>query len=185
MSETPLPTRHWSRVEYDRAVAAGVFGPEARIELVDGALLAMTPQGSRHATAVRLVEDALRRVFGAGHDVRAQLPLALDDCSEPEPDIAVVEGHARDYRDAHPTGAALIVEVADDSLARDRTVKQRLYARCGISEYWILALRPARLEIYRDPGADGYHALTVRGSGATVSPLARPAARVAIDDLLP
>ena len=68
---------------------------------------------------------------------------------------------------------------------RDRTVKQRLYARCGISEYWILALPPARLEIYRDPGADGYHALAVRGSGATVSPLARPAARVAIDDLLP
>ena len=141
-------TRHYrlSRTEYDRAVEAGVFEPDARLELVDGDLLAMTPQGSRHATGVDLVAGSLRHAFRTGFHVRMQLPLAIDDYSEPEPDVAVVTGQIRNYRDAHPTSSLLVVEVSDDSLRHDRTVKQRLYARCGIPEYWILALPDARLE---------------------------------------
>ena len=114
-----------------------------------------------------------------------QLPVAIDDYSEPEPDVAVVTGEIRDYRDAHPTSPLLVVEVSDDSLRHDRTVKQRLYARCGIPEYWILALPDARLEVYRDPAQDGYRTVTIHGAGDTVAPLARPEARIAVDDLLP
>ncbi len=68
------------------------------------------------ATAIRLVEDVLRRIYGSGFDVRVQLPAALDSSSEPEPDVAVVEGGPRDYRDAHPTTALLMVEVSDTSV---------------------------------------------------------------------
>ena len=185
MQETTTHHYRLSRTEYDRAVEAGVFEPDARLELVDGDLLAMTPQGSRHATGVDLVADSLRHAFGAGFHVRMQLPLAIDDYSEPEPDVAVVTGGIRDYREAHPNTALLVVEVSDDSLRRDRTVKQRLYARCGIPEYWLLALPEARLEVYRNPSADGYRTVTIHGPGDTVAPLARPEARVAVDDLLP
>ena len=180
-------THHYrlSRTEFDRAVEAGVFDPDARLELVDGDLLAMTPQGSRHATGVDLVVDSLRHAFHTGFHVRMQLPLAIDDYSEPEPDVAVVTGGIRDYREAHPTTALLVVEVSDDSLRRDRTVKQRLYARCGIPEYWILALPDARLEVYRDPAADGYRTVTIHRTGESIAPLARPEARIAVDDLLP
>ena len=180
-------THHYrlSRNEYDRAVEAGVFEPDSKLELVDGDLLAMTPQGSRHATGVDLVADSLRHAFRTGFHVRMQLPLAIDDYSEPEPDVAVVKGQIRNYRDAHPTSSLLVVEVSDDSLRHDRTVKQRLYARCGIPEYWILALPDARLEVYCDPAQDGYRTVTIHGAGDTVAPLARPEARVAVDDLLP
>ena len=180
-------THHYrlSRNEYDRAVEAGVFEPDSKLELVDGDLLAMTPQGSRHATGVDLVADSLRHAFRTGFHVRMQLPLAIDDYSEPEPDVAVVTGEIRDYRDAHPTSPLLVVEVSDDSLRHDRTVKQRLYARCGIPEYWILALPDARLEVYRDPAQDGYRTVTIHGAGDTLAPLARPEARIAVDDLLP
>ena len=174
-----------SRTEYDRAVEAGVFELDAKLELVDGDLLAMTPQGSRHATGVDLAADSLRHAFGAGFHVRMQLPLAIDDYSEPEPDVAVVTGGIRDYREAHPTTALLIVDVSDDSLRRDRTVKKRLYARCGIPEYWILALPDARLEVHRDPAADGYRTVSIHRTGETVAPLARPAATIAVTDLLP
>ena len=88
-----------SRAEYDRAVEAGVFEPEARLELIDGDLHAVTPQGSRHATGVVLVTEALRPAFGPGFHIRTQLPLAADDYSEPEPDVAVVTGTMRDYRE--------------------------------------------------------------------------------------
>src|SRR5262245_24175981 len=103
-------------------IDARVFAPGDRVGLVDGGIGTMTPQNSGHATAVSLVEIALRRAFATAAYVRAQLPLALDPDSEPEPDIAVVAGSPRDYRDAHPSSALLVVEVADASLVFDRTI---------------------------------------------------------------
>ena len=185
VSDPAAETYRWSRGVYDRAVEAGVFGPGDRIELIEGELVMMTPHGSRHATAIRLVSRALTRVFGEDCIVQCQLPLAIADDSEPEPDLAVVEGQIADYRDAHPSAALLAVEVADDSLRRDRTVKRRIYARCGIQEYWIVALPDAALEVYRDPSGDDYRDVTVLRSGKTVAPLARPAATIAVGDLLP
>ena len=174
-----------SRVEYDRAVEAGAFEPEAKLELIDGSLHAMTPEGTAHTTGMHLVADCLRQVFGSGFFVRIQNPLAVDQYSEPEPDVAVVTGTVRDYRYAHPTAAVLVVEISDKSLRHDRTVKQRLYARCGIPEYWILALPENRLEVYRNPGGDGYRSVSYRGAGDEIAPLGRPDTRIAVDDLLP
>ena len=174
-----------SRVEYDRAVEAGAFAPDARLELIDGHLHAMTPEGTAHTTGMHLVADRLRHVFGSGFFVRIQNPLGVDEYSEPEPDIAVVTGTVRDYRYAHPTSAVLVVEISDESLRYDRTVKRRLYARCGIPEYWILALPEARLEVYRDPAGDGYQTVTSHAAGDKVAPLARPDAQIIVDDLLP
>ena len=186
MPDTAARTSYrWSREVYDRAVEAGVFGPHDRLELLDGQLLSMTPQGSRHAAIVGQAGRVLRDAFGPDCSVRMQCPLAVGDDSEPEPDLAVVPGREIDYLDAHPTTALLIVEVSDDSLPRDRTVKQRLYARHGIPEYWILALPDARLEVYRDAGDTGYGSITTHRPGETVRPLARPTAAVAVADLLP
>ena len=185
LSDVAIGQYRLSRAEYDRAIEAGVFEPEARLELIDGDLHAMTPQGSRHATGVVLVSESLRRAFGSGFHVRTQLPLAADDYSEPEPDVAVVTGTLRDYRDAHPTLPVLVVEVSDDSLHHDRTVKQRLYARCGIPEYWLLALPDARLEVYRDPGEGGYRSVSFHGPVDSVAPRGCPDARIAVADLLP
>ena len=185
MSDAAICHYRLSRTEYDRAVEAGAFDPEARLELINGELHAMTPQGSRHATGVGRVTKALWGALGAGFHVRVQVPLAVDDYSEPEPDVAVVAGTVDDYENAHPTTAVLVVEVADDSLHQDRTVKQRLYARAGIPEYWILALPDAQLEIYRDPGLDGYSSLSRHGTGENIAPQGRPEAQIRVDELLP
>ena len=102
MPGTGLPIKRWRRVEYEQLVEKGVFTPGDRVELIDGLLVVAEPQSSLHFAAVRLVERALARAFGEGWDVRAQGPIALDDTSEPEPDVAVVRGELRDYLDAHP-----------------------------------------------------------------------------------
>ena len=185
MSDVSICHYRLSRVEYDRAVEAGVFEADAKLELIDGDLHAMTPEGSRHAAVIELVAGCLRRVFDSGFHVRIQHPLAVDDYSEPEPDVAVVTGTIRDYMEAHPTSAVLVVEVSNESLHHDRTVKQRLYAGCGIPEYWIVALPDARLEVYRDPAEDGYRSVTKYAAGDSVAPLARPNAQIVVDDLLP
>ena len=144
MADPATRSYRWSREVYDRAVEAGIFGPGDLIELIEGELLTMTPQGSRHAAVATRVAARLGGVFGSGCHVRTQMPLAAGAESEPEPDVAVVDGSDFDYLDAHPATALLVVEVSDDSLGRDRSVKQRLYARCDIPEYWIVAIPEAR-----------------------------------------
>ena len=187
-----IETRRFTRVEYERLTEIGFFQPGERLELIDGLLIVREPQKSRHATAVRLVQRALERAFGPGWDVRPQLPVALDDMSEPEPDTAVVPGDARDYRDAHPTSPVLVVEVAESRLAFDRRKKSSLYARAGISDYWVLNLRRRVLEVHREPEAFDlapygfrYRSIVTLTPPSTVTPLAAPWAAIPVADLLP
>ena len=170
----------------------GAFGPEDRIELVGGDLLVREPQGSPHMTAIGLAEDALRAAFGSGWLIRTQGPIALDDESEPEPDVAVVSGSGRHYAASHPAQPVLLVEVADSSLASDRAWKGSLYARAQVPEYWIVNLVDRELEVHRDPrpaveAAFGWRFTRIRrlSSGETVTPLGAPKARIAVADLLP
>lgn len=184
--------RRWSRVEYERLVECGFFQPGDRVELIGGQLLVAEPQNSPHATAVGLAEDALREAFGRGWVVRVQAPIALDDESEPEPDVAVVPGTRRDYRQGHPQRPVLAVEVADSSLVGDRTIKASLYARAGIADYWIVNLVERLVEVYRDPAPDpraaygwAYRRVQRQSEGAVISPLALIGATVAVADILP
>jgi len=187
---TPAVHRHrWNRREYERAVAAGVFAPGARLELVDGEIVEMTPQGSRHAVAVQLVEEAQRRLFPAGFSVRVQMPLALDEVSEPEPDLAVVRGEPRDHVARHPGpgDALLVVEVAEATLAWDRDVKAALYARAGVPECWVVDVAGRALHVMREPAPGGYGGRCVLGPGDQVLPVAAPPGGepVRVADLLP
>jgi Uma2 family endonuclease len=190
--KTTVPLRRWTRLEYEKLVDQGFFGPDERLELIDGALIVKEPQNSGHFTAVALVHDALRNAFGAGWFVRLPGPVALDESSEPEPDISVVPGVARDYRDAHPARPVLVVEVSESRLRFDRTDKAALYARAGVTDYWIVNLVDRCLEIHRGPapaatpsGHWGYRSIQRIGPDGSASPLAAPAARIAVADLLP
>jgi Uma2 family endonuclease len=75
--------------------------------------------------------------------------------SEPEPDVMVVRGAAQDFRSAHPATAELVIEVADSSLEIDR-VKALIYAQVDVKEYWIVCPEEKRVEIFRQPGEEGY-----------------------------
>lgn len=192
MAKVEVKTHHWSRAEYDRLIETGFFQPRDPIELIGGQLIVAEPQGSYHFTAIRAVEEALRAAFGPGWDVRAQGPVALDEESEPEPDVVVVPGGFRDYAAAHPSRPVLVVEVSESSLAFDRHHKGSLYARAGLADYWIVNLVDQVLEVHRDPGLDStasfgwrYRSVESHAREASVSPLALPGARIRVADLLP
>ena len=146
-----IQLKRWKRVEYERMVDCGILEPGDRVELIDGLLLVAEPQSSPHYTAIMLVERALARAFGDGWVIRTQAPVALDDASEPEPDVAAVRGGIRDFSTAHPVDPVLVVEVSLSSLAFDREHKGSLYARAGRPEYWIVNLVDRVLEVRRDP----------------------------------
>jgi Uma2 family endonuclease len=188
-SERP---RQWTRAEYDRLIGVGFFPPGEPLELLGGALIVSEPQGSAHFTAIGLVEDALRASLGPGWLVRGQGPIALDDESEPEPDVAVTRGTRRDYSREHPSRPVLVVEVAETSLAFDREHKGSLYARARLDDYWILNLVDRTLEVYRHAARDRsapfgwrYASRDVLGPTGSVSPLAAPHAAILVGDLLP
>jgi len=183
-----IRTKRWSREEYERAVAGGTFAPDARLQLIEGEIVEMTPQGAAHVAAVRAVEEAVRALFGSGYDVRVQAPLALLPDSEPEPDVAVVSGSFRDYREHHPTTAILVVEVADTSLEFDRTRKMTVYAQSGIPEYWLLNLPARRLEVYRDPDTrvGNYRSRTLLEPHQEITPVSLSLrAGILVETLLP
>lgn len=189
--ERETTTRRWRRAEYERLVDLGVFVGE-RLELLDGVLVVREPQDSPHAAIVTQAGQVLSAAFGAGWHPRLHAPLALGEHSEPEPDVAVVTGAARDYVNAHPTTAALVVEVADSSLRLDRRFKAAIYARASLPEYWIVNLVDRALEVHRDPqpvaGAPDdwtYRSVEVLHSPAVVAPLAAPAVQIPVADLLP
>lgn len=185
MATRALDVRHWTREEYEQLAGTGLFPSGQRVELVEGVIYEMSPQKGRHAAGIRGVEEALRAAFRQGYDVRVQLPIALGPDSEPEPDVAVVPGSWRDYPDAHPTTAVLIVEVSESSSFHDRERKGALYARSGIPEYWILDVSEERLEVYRNPGEGGYETRLLLTSGNSVTPMASPGRTIAVADILP
>jgi Uma2 family endonuclease len=140
--------------------AAGILPRDARVELIDGDLIDMAPIGSRHAGVVRRIARLLERAVGDAAIVSVQMPIALDESSEPQPDIALLEPRSDFYTPAHPTpkDVMLIVEVADSSLPYDRDVKLALYARHHILEVWLVDLKHDEITRYRNPHPDGYRA---------------------------
>jgi Uma2 family endonuclease len=191
MPQTPLTLRRWKRVEYERLADLGVFEGDP-VELIGGQLIVAEPKGSPHATAVGMANDALRAVLPPGWIVRVQDPLALDDESAPEPDIALVRGSRADYRQAHPAHPALAIEVAQSSLSFDRQQKGSLYARAGVQDYWIVNLVDGVLEVYRDAAPDAsapygwrYRSIQTLSPPALVTPLALPSSPIPVAALLP
>ncbi len=162
-----------------------------RVELIEGQVIVMSPMGSPHATAVALAAHRLEAAFGPGYFARWQMPFVVSNTSEPEPDVALVQGSVRDYTNQHPTSAVLIVEVADTSLSYDRETKGSLYAKGGIQDYWIINLVDDQLEVYRNPVADPdalygmrYASSQILREHDQIAPLALPRVHIFVADIL-
>lgn len=179
--------------EFERLLESGIFAPDERLELLAGNIVRReTPMRSPHATAVVLISQALQPVVPENAHLRVQLPLTLTVVDEPYPDIAVVPGSPRDYKEHHPTTALLVVEIAEASLKTDREVKGSLYASVGIPEYWLVNLKAGVVEVYRDPAPHprapygaAYQTVLRFGKDDAITPVARPEVIIPVAELLP
>ena len=153
---TPAPAAtgpfRFTREMYYRVGELGIFDG-VRVELLDGAIIRMSPQSVLHAgTITRLTRRFMRALEGL-FTIRVQLPLVLTDDSEPEPDFAICDLDPDDYLRAHPTAEQIqiIVEVAYTSVDYDRGRKRAAYARAGIPVYWLVNLPDKVIEVYTEP----------------------------------
>jgi Uma2 family endonuclease len=186
---TSLHRHLLSREQYYLLADAGAFG-DARVELIEGEIVVMAPIGHPHAAVTHPLAVILGGAFGDGYTVRNQVPISLGESakpSDPQPDLAVVVGHWRDYIGRNPIGAdvKLVVEIADSSLSDDRKVKSALYAAAGIPEYWIVNLVDVQLEVYRQPEGEQYATVQILRPGDVASPLLSPQSTIAVEDFLP
>jgi Uma2 family endonuclease len=181
-----LARKLFTVTEYEQMIEAGIFGEDDRIELLDGEIVQMSPIGSRHAACVNRLNRLLTQILGQTAIVSVQNPIRLGDFSEPEPDLTVLTNRDDFYVQAHPVAedVLLLIEVADSSLATDRTVKLPLYARAGIPEVWLVDVDAGMVDAYRTPSASGYLLRQRYLPGQTISALGELAITVAVNEIL-
>jgi Uma2 family endonuclease len=156
------------------------------VELLDGEIISMSPEGNRHASTVANLNDFFgernqrRYLIGVSH------PVEADNLSEPVPDFTLLPRSQKNAK-RHPftRDTLLLVEVSDTSLSYDRDRKLRKYARTGVQEYWIVNLKQDVIEVYRTPQGEEYLDQTVAKAGDTVAPLAFPDTAMAVSEIIP
>ncbi|MBY0521865.1 MAG: Uma2 family endonuclease [Gemmataceae bacterium] len=146
------PIYRLSVEQYHQMIQAGILTEDDPVELLEGWLVIKMPINPPHTLATEQLRDLLPPLLPPGWFVNSQAPVTTDT-SEPEPDALVVRGHRRQYTDRNPgpEDAAIVIEVADSSLRRDRGWKKRLYARVRVPVYWIVNLVDRQVEIYTEP----------------------------------
>jgi len=174
--------RGLQRTEYERLAQEGFFQHE-KVELIEGIIVEISPIGPAHANPLDLlVERLVPRIAGRAR-VRVQQPFALNDTSEPEPDLAIVA--LGDYSQSHPARALLIIEVADSSLDYDRETKAPLYAAAGVPEYWILDVAARVIEVHTHPNEGRYLSVQRSDTNSELSIAALPDVSVDVSLLFP
>ncbi len=181
----------WTKKEYHKMAELGMFEGR-RTEFLEGEIIEIPTMKSPHTTALELTYNTVRDISTKDFAVRSQSPISLSEEFETVPDVFVIKGTARDFREKLPNTADLVIEISDTTLSCDRNRKSSLYAKFGIQDYWILNLKNRTLEVYRHPSEDennyygfSYEDKLTFDETKEVSPLAKPEAKIKVADLPP
>lgn len=179
---TLIPAK-WSLDDYHRMIETGLLADRS-VELINGEIIQMSPEGVAHSFYCRGTAKYLRSILGDKAEISEAHPIVLLDDSEPEPDIAIIQAPDTRYQTRHPQSSDIfwLIEIANSTLSKDLSVKQSLYARSGILEYWVMNLQLNELVVFRNFSADGYESETHLNSGK-ISPLAFPDISIEISRL--
>jgi Uma2 family endonuclease len=182
-----VQTQHRFNVkDYYRMAETGVLRPDARVELLDGRIIDMSPIGPFHGGVITYLIEIFTAASKGRWQTTVQNPVHLDDHSEPQPDLLLLKPSPHYYRKRHPQpeDVYLLIEVSDTSLTTDREDKLPVYGRAGISEVWIVNLADLSVEVYREPHFTGYGSKTILHACDQAVPQAFPDAAVNVAELL-
>ncbi len=172
--------------EYHKLGEVGIIGPDERTELIDGDIILMAPMGTRHLSCLIRLNRIFPSLLNNCAFVVMQSPVRLNGGLEPEPDLSILKLREDCYRDQlpQPQDVYLLIEVADTTINNDRNVKSVLYSQAGIIELWIVDIRAELVEVYRNPGSNGYESIQQFRRGNSISPLAFPDLVIRVDEIL-
>jgi len=172
--------------QYHQMSEAGIFSENDKVELINGEIIEMSPIGRRHTACVNRLNSVFSQLLGKKVIVAVQNPIILNNLSEPEPDIALLQPRADFYESGHPQpqDIFLLIEVADSSLEYDRDVKIPLYASSGITEVWLVDIYEQVIIVYRYPSENGYSDIQKLSRGEKISIQAFSEINLVVDDIL-
>lgn len=182
-----LSLRLWTIKDYYQMRQVGILDSQEKVELIAGQIIQkMSPQNSPHAAAIRRADRLLGQRLDDSVMVQKQLPIQLNNYSEPEPDIAVIKADPLDYDEHHPTAKEvyLIIEIADSTVRQDCGIKAVEYAKSGIRDYWVLKVNQRQLIVYREPTKNGYQSELILGENDTITPLYFPHCVIRVGEML-
>lgn len=176
-----VATAKWTVEEYHHLVNSGAMDPKS-VELLQGEIIQMSPEGPLHSNRIRQSAKVLRQQVEPLYEVSETHPITLRD-SEPEPDLAVIV--AGDYDTRHPGAAetVLVIEFSATSLDKDLQEKRFVYAQAGISEYWVVDLMHRQVIVFGDPDAGDYRTSQILTEGMITSRV-RPQISIAVITVL-
>ncbi len=175
----------WSLQDYHRMIEVGLLR-DRHVELLNGEVINMVPEGPEHAQLTTDTADYLRVLLGDRVLIRDAKPITLPESnSEPEPDLAIVEPKRSLYRQRHPYPENIfwLIEYANTSLSKDSENKRIAYASAAIPEYWLVDLKNRRVKVWRQPIERDYQVELTLTNGE-ITPLAFPKIIVSISRLL-
>ena len=186
MIVSTVPSYKWTRQKYDKMTANGMFHPKTHHELINGDIIDILPQSSLHSSIIIIVKKILESIISKDCYIRVQMPLALGQDSEPEPDIAIVKYNFDNCSVPCPEKTLLVIEISESSsILLDRKIKKKLYACSNIPEYWIINLKISCIEVYRNPLQDSYTDMKILHNSDNITPLFNPEISISIADILP
>ncbi|MCU0549235.1 MAG: Uma2 family endonuclease [Leptolyngbya sp. Prado105] len=174
-----VSTFKWTIDRYHQAIEAGVFD-DTSVELLNGELVEMSPEGVPHAGLTDSSSRYLQRLLGDRAIVRVGHPITLANHSEPEPDLAIVEPIEEVYKNEHhpyPENIFWVIEYSNKSLQKDLEIKSKTYAKADIAEYWVINLKTRELIVFRDPVKGEYRSQQKFTTG-TINPLSFPEVQI-------
>lgn len=172
--------------EYYDMARTGQIEPDARVELIEGEVVRMPPIGDRHGSAVEELDELLHQAVSGRARVRCQMPVRLSNYSQPEPDFVVMRPRTGRKDRAHPlaTDVFLLIEISESTLRYDLDVKVPLYARYGVPEVWVIALKHYRIHFFRSPVEGIYQDATCVSDGGLVAIPGVAGATVELSEIL-
>lgn len=182
MTQATVTTAKWTLEDYHRMIDAGILD-DRPVELLNGEIVEMSPEGIPHADLSDEAAVYLRRLLGDRARVRDSKPVTLPNNSEPEPDLCICRDVRYNAHHPYPEDIFWLIEFSNSSLAKDLGVKTRTYAAAGIQEYWVLNLKEMKLIVFRSPSQTGYQSEQTFNQGS-ITPIAFPNVSVSVQRLL-
>ncbi len=173
----------WTVEDYHRMVEAGILNGR-QVELLNGEIVEMTPEGIPHAYYSDETADYLQKLLGDQAKIREAKPITLSDTSEPEPDITIAQPLGAVYLEHHPYPENIrwLIGFSQSNLTKDLEDKTKIYAAAGIQEYWVVNLRDKQLVVFRSPVNGEYQSREILTDGV-VSPFAFPDVEIQVSRL--
>jgi Uma2 family endonuclease len=181
-----LLRRKFTVEQYHKMAESEILTEDDRVELIRGEIIEMSPIGTKHAACVRRSSNLLSAKLQGRALIDTQNPVVLNNNSEPQPDVTLLQPREDFYENAHPqpNDIFLVIEVADTTVKYDREVKIPLYAEDKITEVWLVDINEQCVEVFREPTADGYRNVQKLTRGESLSIQVFPDVMITVDEIL-